>query len=152
MLGYASITAKDLIRGKEPRDPFDTSTAAASLIQSGVAGIAGDLIYNSFSDHGYSWPEFIGGPVFGYGADAVKIFKGITNGEADAARAWKSVKDNLPFANLFYLEPAVNYGFLYQIQDYVNPGYLGRMENAIKNLEGQDYMEVFRPSAVVGGY
>ena len=152
MLGYASITAKDLIRGKEPRDPFDTSTAAASLIQSGVAGIAGDLIYNSFSDHGYSWPEFIGGPVFGYGADAVKIFKGITNGEADAARAWKSVKDNLPFANLFYLEPAVNYGFLYQIQEYVNPGYLGRMENAIKNLEGQDYMEVFRPSAVVGGY
>jgi len=152
MLGYASLTAKDLFRGREPKDPFAASTAAASLIQSGVAGIVGDFIYNNFSSYNYGWPEIIFGPVAGDFRDAGRLFSGLVNGREDAAKAWSAVKSNIPFANLFYLEPAINYGFIYHIQEYVNPGYLGRMENSIRNLENQDYIEAFRPSAVVGGY
>jgi|TARA_R100000093_G_C1944853_1_gene73875 hypothetical protein len=152
MLGYASLTAKDLFKGKEPRDPFDSSTAAASLIQSGVPGIVGDFVYNSYSQYGFNWSDFIVGPVASDFRDAGRIFSGIVNGEKDAAKAWSAVKNNIPYANLFYLEPVVNYGLIYHIQEYLNPGYLGRTENMLRHFENQDYIEAFRPSAVVGGY
>ena len=152
MLGYASLTAKDLFRGREPKDPFAASTAAASLVQSGVAGIVGDFVYNNFSAYNYGWPEIAFGPAAGDVRDSVRLFQGLINGDEDAAKAWSVVKSNIPFGNLFYLEPAINYGLLYHIQEYVNPGYLGRMENAIKSMENQDYIEAIRPSAVVGGY
>ena len=152
MLGYASLTAKDLFKGKEPRDPFDSSTAAASLIQSGVSGIVGDFVYNSYSQYGFNWSDFIVGPVASDFRDAGRIFSGIVNGEEDAAKAWSAVKNNIPYANLFYLEPVVNYGFIYHIQEYLNPGYLGRTENMLRRFENNDYVEAFRPSAVVGGY
>ena len=152
MLGYASLTAKDLFRGREPKDPFAASTAAASLVQSGVAGIVGDFVYNNFSAYNYGWPEIAFGPAAGDVRDSVRLFQGLINGDEDAAKAWSVVKSNIPFGNLFYLEPAINYGLLYHVQEYVNPGYLGRMENAIKSMENQDYIEAIRPSAVVGGY
>ena len=113
-----------MIRGKEPKDPTEIRTITDSLIQSGAAGIVGDLVYAEFTN---------------YHRDPHTLFMGLVGDESDASRAWKTLKSNTPYANLFFLEPIVNYGLLYPIQEHVNPGYLERAERAIKNLEGQEY-------------
>ena len=145
-LGYASLSAKALAKGRELPDPTDPDIAMKAFMQSGVAGIAGDLIYSNFTQYHSDFGDLLLGPSWGTLKDTGNLFKGIVKGDKDAAKAWGAIANNTPYANLFYLEPAVNYGFLYHIQESVSPGYLKRMETAVKNLQNNDYIEKFRPS------
>ena len=140
-LGYASMSIKDMIRGKEPKDPTEIRTITDSLIQSGAAGIVGDLVYAEFTNYHRDFTDLAVGASASLlpWKDPHTLFMGLVGDESDASRAWKTLKSNTPYANLFFLEPIVNYGLLYPIQEHVNPGYLERAERAIKNLEGQEY-------------
>ena len=140
-LGYASMSIKDMIRGKEPKDPTEIRTITDSLIQSGAAGIVGDLVYAEFTNYHRDFSDLAVGASSSLlpWKDPHTLFMGLVGDESDASRAWKALKSNTPYANLFFLEPIVNYGLLYPIQEHVNPGYLERAERAIKNLEGQEY-------------
>ena len=51
-MGYISMTAKDLLRGKEPRDPSKEATIMAALLQGGGLGIYGDVLFKEFRDAG----------------------------------------------------------------------------------------------------
>ena len=148
VLGYASLSAKALAQGKEPPDPMDADVVAKSFMQSGMPGLAGDLIYSNFTQYNSDIIDFAFGPTGGTMKDAVQVFRGLIQGDNEASKAWGAISNNLPFANLFYLEPIVNYGFLYHMQEAVNPGYLERMERAVANLQKTDYIETFRPSTM----
>ena len=147
VLGYASLTAKSLAQGKEPPDPLDAGTVAKSFMQSGVPGLAGDLIYSNFTQYNSDIIDFAFGPTGGTMKDVTQVFRGLIQGDNEASKAWGAIANNVPFANVFYLEPIVNYGFLHHIQESVNPGYLERMERAVANLQKTDYIEAFRPSS-----
>jgi len=147
VLGYASLSAKSLAQGREPPDPLDIGIVAKSFMQSGVPGLAGDLIYSNFTQYNADIIDFALGPTGGTLKDTAQIFKGLLMGDNEAAKAWGAISNNVPFANVFYLEPIVNYGLLYHLQEAVNPGYLERMERAVANLQKTDYIEAFRPSS-----
>jgi len=147
VLGYASLSAKSLAQGREPPDPLDPAVVAKAFMQSGVPGLAGDLIYSNFTQYNADIIDFALGPTGGTLKDVAQIFRGITMGDNEAAKAWGAISNNVPFANVFYLEPIVNYGLLYHLQEAVNPGYLERMERAVANLQKTDYIEAFRPSS-----
>jgi len=149
-LGYASMSVKDMLRGKEPRDPIEFSTAMDSLIQSGAGGIVGDLVYAEFTQYHRDFSDLAVGASANLlpWKDPATLFMGLVGDESDASRAWKAVKSNTPYANLFFVEPIVNFGILYPIQEHVNPGYLERAERAIENLEGQEFF--VSPSAMWG--
>ena len=144
--GYASISAKALASGREVPDPTDPAIGAKAFIQSGISGLTGDFVYNQFTQYHSDFGDLILGPSWSTFKDGKQLFKGLIKGDNEAAKAWKSVKDTTPFANLFYLEPVINYGLLYHIQESVSPGYLKRMETAVRNLQNADYIEKFRPS------
>ena len=147
VLGYASLSAKALAQGREPPDPLDAGVVAKSFMQSGVPGLAGDLIYSNFTQYNSDIIDFAFGPTGGTMKDVVQVFRGLLQGDNEASKAWGAISNNVPFANVFYLEPIVNYGFLYHLQEAVNPGYLERMERAVANLQKTDYIEAFRPSS-----
>lgn len=144
--GYIAMTSKDLSLGKKPKDPLNKKTVLASMLQGGGIGIFGDFLFSDYSSYGTSPLETAAGPVFGTAADIIKLGAGAIQGEPKIAQMLRTTKQNIPFNNLFYLGPAVDYLIMYQIQEALNPGYLRRRERSMAKDYNQEYW--LRPSDV----
>jgi hypothetical protein len=161
LLGYGIMTLKDLIKGKNPRDPESPKTWLAALMQGGGLGIFGDFLFGEYDRFGHPLSESIAGPVAGEGLDSVvdlwNGLKQLATGEAKdpekrgralLAEGMRTILDNTPFANLLFVRTALNYLFLYQVQEALNPGFLRRMERRTQQQNHQTFW--LRPSAAVG--
>ncbi len=152
-LGYLSLAAKDLAKGREPRDPRDPSTWGAAFVQGGGAGIYGDFLFAQSNRFGGSILETAAGPAIGDVADLADIFlktRDYATGrskDAPDVEAWNFLKGNTPFLNLFYTRAALDYMILYRIQEALNPGSLKRMERRLKDEQNQEF--ILPPSEAV---
>jgi hypothetical protein len=139
VLGYAAMTAKDMLKGKSPRDPHDPKTYLKAFTQGGGAGIYGDFLFGEFNRMGQSPAESLAGPVLGVGFDSIKLWSKLVRGEADAGDALRLAQNNTPFLNLFYTRIALDYLILYDMQEAVAPGTLQRMTDRAANDYGQTF-------------
>lgn len=145
--GYLAMAAKDLTKGKELRSPEDWKTWAAAMQQGGGFGIYGDFLFGEASRFGNSPVETLTGPTLGKAADIWDIVQSAKAGEDPSAKAFRFAINNTPFMNLFYTRLALDYMVFWQIQEYLNPGYLRRMERRTKQENDQEYL--LRPSDAV---
>jgi hypothetical protein len=53
-------------------------------------------------------------------------------------------RDNLPFGNMIYTKAAIDYLVFYRLMEWLNPGYLERMERTMKDKQGTE----FKPTQV----
>jgi len=148
-LGYLSMTAKELIAGKNPRDvtnPGDwPKVIGAAMAQGGGLGIYGDFLFGEYNRFGQGGIATLGGPAVGtiedigrLYSDTVDWFQG-DRASAPAAGAINLVKGNTPFANLFWARMALDQMIFNQLQEAMNPGYLRRMEARVKEQNAQTY-------------
>jgi hypothetical protein len=152
MFGYISMTAKDLIRGKSPKDPTKKKTFFNAMLQGGGLGIYGDFLFGqSFS--GLDILATAGGPAATEFAKAGNAFRYAFQGEFSKAgkAAYKSVVGNTPFLNLFYLKTAFDYAIGYQIMETLSPGHLRKMEKRMKKETGQEFL-LTKPSLLFKGF
>lgn len=148
VFGYLSMSAKDMIAGKNPRDPHAPETWAAALMQGGGAGILGDFAFGQFNRFGQSALATAAGPTFGTvdslfqmwatAHDPKQIERGKV-GHAVAAEGLRTLASNTPFASMWWLRPAVNYLALWPVQEALSPGYLHRLEKRIRDDNKQTY-------------
>jgi hypothetical protein len=137
-MGYVAMSLKDLMKGREPRDPTSPKTWMAAALQGGGAGIMGDFLFGEYNRFGQNFSETLLGPVLGAGINTViDLWNDIKAGKDVGAGAFKAVLDNTPFVNLFYTRLALDYLFLWQVQEALNPGYLRRFEKRIKDQNHQ---------------
>lgn len=145
-LGYASLQAKEMAKGRSPRTAKDAAgwrdLFIASMVQGGGFGIYGDFLFGEYNRFGGGAIETLSGPAVGEAGAALKIIGKIVRGEwqdlpADATRF---AKDNTPFINLFYTRQALDWLVLYDLQEAMSPGYLQRMERRIKKENGQKFL------------
>lgn len=148
VFGYLAGAAKDMAKGRTPRDPTNPATWAAAFTQGGGAGIYGDYLVGKYSRFGNSALETAAGPTLSTAADIVNLWAATRGGDGRAATALRIAVANTPFANLFYTRPALDYLFLYQVQEALNPGFLRRMERRLKEENGQTF--IVPPSDFVG--
>ena len=144
VMGYLSMTAKGLILGKTPRDPADMKTWVAAFLQGGGAGIYGDFVFGEYNRFGRSLLDTLAGPTLGTVSDMAELWARFRSGEDAAAGTVRFIAANAPYANLFYTRAALDWLFLYQIQESLNPGYLRRMERRIEKENKQTF--ILRPS------
>lgn len=150
IMGYLAMSAKDILRGKEPRDVFskdtyvDKKTLQAAFLQGGGAGILGDYIFGEFNRFGQSFSQTLLGPTFGAVDDVARMFAKFRDGDEVAADAVRFAMRNTPYINLFYTKTAMDYLFLYGLTEHMNPGYLRRMERRVEKDQGQEFY--FPPS------
>lgn len=150
IMGYLAMSAKDILRGKEPREVFskDTyinpKTLQAAFLQGGGAGILGDYIFGEFNRFGQSFSQTLLGPTFGAVDDIARMFAKFRDGDEVAADAVRFGMRNTPYINLFYTKTAMDYLFLYGLTEHMNPGYLRRMERRVEQDQGQEFY--FPPS------
>lgn len=140
VLGYAAMVVKDLIKGRTPRDPADPKTIGAAMVQGGGAGIYGDFLFGQYSRNGNRALETLAGPVLGTTAEVANLWSKLRAGEADGGDALRLAVNNTPFANLFYTRIALDYLFLYDVQEAVAPGTLRRMEQRVQKDNGQTFL------------
>jgi hypothetical protein len=144
LFGYASMVAKDVLKGKEPRQftgdlEKDSKLMFAAMSQGGGLGIYGDFLFGEYSRYGRSFLSTLAGPTFGQVDDLAEIFTRIRTGEDVSANAMRMVINNTPFINLFYTRQALDYLILYELQEMANPGYLRRMESRIMRENDQQF-------------
>ena len=142
-LGYVAAATKDLLKGKEPRDPLDPRTVLASLAQGGGLGIYGDFLFGQvLKENRFGSDAFtsMAGPFASDFSAATKIASAAANGGDAAAMSVKFGLGFVPFANFPVVRSAADYAFLYGIQESLNPGYLRRMERNMEEQTGQRYI------------
>lgn len=144
-LGYMSMTAKDLVKGREPRDPTDPRTMMAALQQGGGLGIYGDFLFGEAKSRtGGTLVSNLAGPTLGTLDDMTDIWRRIRNGDDAAAKAFSTALSNTPFMNVFYLRPVLDYTILHSLTEAMNPGALRRREALITKENEQGWL--MRPS------
>lgn len=145
--GYLAMTAKDMIKGKRPRPLDNPKTWVAAMAQGGAMGIYGDFLFGEVSRQGGGFLETLGGPTLGRANDVHRLWGELKSGDMKAANTFRFAVQNTPYANLFYTRTALDYLFLYEVQEAMNPGYLRRMERRVEKEQGQEWW--LRPSEVV---
>ena len=140
-MGYMSMTAKDLLKGKEPRDPNNFKTIMAAFLQGGGLGIYGDVLFKEQRDAGSVAAGLIG-PFPTTVIDLGLALKYAVTGEGGKAgrAAYRTISSNIPFLNLFYIKAAFDYIIGFQIMETMNPGVLKRVEKRMKKDYNQEYL------------
>ena len=144
VFGYLSMSSKDMVKGRKPRDPLSLKTMQAAMLQGGGLGIYGDFLFGEANRFGGGITSTLAGPVAGTVSDLHDIFIRMRDGDPVAAKAFRTVLNNTPFINLFYTRMAMDYLFLYQIQEALSPGSLRRLERRIERENEQEF--IWRPS------
>ena len=143
-MGYISMTAKDLLRGKEPRDPNKQATIMAALLQGGGLGIYGDVLFKEFRDAG-SLIGSMAGPFPNTIVELGQALKYVLSTEEGSGakagkKAYRAISGNIPFLNLFYIKLAFDYMIGFQLMETMNPGGLKRVEKRMKKEYNQEYL------------
>lgn len=162
VLGYVSMAAKDVAKGREPRDPTDPATWGAAFTQGGGLGIYGDFLLGEYDRFGRTLSEAIVGPSFSDAGDIIGLFAKIATGGAkeiftkeggDWGKVGTKALDTLvqmtPFGNLFYTRAALDYGILWHLKEAMDPGAMKRMEQRLERENNQEY--IIKPTSVAGG-
>jgi hypothetical protein len=148
-IGYNAMVLKNLIQGKEPPKFDDPQLFIDVAVNSGFAPLIGDYLAGEYGRYSHSWDEAIGGAAYTQFKEWGKLWTGMVDGNKNASDAWKSIRYNTPFANLFYTEAALNYGLHYAMMESLSPGYLNRIE---AQAEGRGSPFFYEPSNLYGGY
>lgn len=144
ILGYAAMTAKDAIRGYEPRELVDeegnprVATILAALLQGGGAGIYGDFLFGEASRSGNTALENAAGPFLSDAARVANLFARARNGEAKAAEFLTASIAATPFANVWWARPALDALVLNELRETLSPGWLARQDQRRREQFGQD--------------
>ena len=152
IFGYIAMTAKDLLKGKSPKDPTKLDTFYAAMLQGGGLGIYGDFLFSK-TRTGSEIMATAAGPFATEAFNALQAIKYGIRGEKDPAlrQAYKSVVGNTPFLNLFYAKTAFDYAIGYQIMETLSPGYLREMERKMKKDSNQEFLFT-KPSVLFKGF
>ncbi len=155
ILGLLSNTAKDLAKGRTPRDPTQDplGVGTAAMLTGGGLGIYGDFLFGTSNRFGQSLLETAAGPLFGVVSDMKAILDAsagniMGNKQGDPlALGYRFIWNNAPFVNLFYTRLAMDYLFNWQLQEMISPGFLRRYERQLKKQNNQQFM--IAPSSVI---
>lgn len=156
VLGGVLNVVRDAARGIAPPDYAELEPSQwgqvflRAALSGGGLGIMGDFALGEYNRYGRSMVATQAGPVLGQLDSAAGIYAALVraDGEDAAGKAFEFFYRNMPFVNLWWARQTFDYFILYQMQEYMNPGYLRRMEQRREKETGQRF--ILAPSEVVG--
>jgi hypothetical protein len=145
LFGMAANYLNQAVKGQDPNSQWRNNPANAMLsgfLRGGAASIYGDFLLGEWSRHGQQALEMLAGPTVGQINQVFEIWADLTHmkkGAATAALAARMARNNLPFANMIYTKAAIDYLIFYRFMEWLNPGYLERMERTMKDKSGTEF-------------
>ena len=159
-LGYVSMVAKDISKGRSPRNPWSLDTIGASFMQGGGLGLLGDFFLGTADRFGNQLTANMVGPVPTELSNLAVMTGQLAQGKFGEAgeTAVRTITNNLPFVNLWYLRAGMDYMINYRLREWMSPGTLKRAERKLKEENNQTYFRFgdidLTPSHVIprGGF
>ena len=150
-LGYVSASLKNMVAGKEPLAYDDPETLKRALEQSGFLGFMADFLGGQFGGYQNDMDEMILGSAYKTLKSWSQLGYQLSQGNKDAIDFYNHLRHQVPFANLFWTEAAVNYLVHYGIMETFSPGYTKRLEARARGA-GNEFM--VNPSSIwsYGGF
>lgn len=149
-LGAVATQEKQILAGKDPIDMSKGRFWMKALAQGGGFGIAGDLFLidpaSSGTDSATTAIKNLAGPTVGTATELV--LKNVTENVWQAADGkdthWEAelagwAKAQTPGANLWWVKPMIDHGFMNAVNENLSPGYLSRVEQRAMKDWGQRY-------------
>jgi len=146
-LAYVGWSLKNMVQNKTPPDANDPKVWAEAMLRGGSLGLYGDLILGDFNSRaGRGVVKTLAGPVFGQFDDAFDLYSAMKDPERNvkASKAFNLLLKNMPFQNTIGLRAGMDYLFLYNIQESLNPGYTRRLERFVED-KGEGHL-FYQPS------
>jgi len=137
-MGVLSLEAKEMLKGRDAR-PISPELLMAAAAQGGGLGLYGDFLFGEFNRFGRSALNTAAGPTFGAVDDLMEIWARVRSGDDAAAQSLRFLAANTPFANLFYVRPALDYFVLWPLSENLNPGWAARMERRTLKDNGNTF-------------
>lgn len=150
--GYVSGVARDALKGRDPK-PLTNADGSVNLntlndaaMRGGSLGILGDFLMTQYDHDYHSFLASTAGPMVGQLDDLFSMRTDLERGKNIAYPMSKFTLNNIPFANLFYARPLMDYFIFWHLQEMLSPGSLRRSEGTIQRNNNQSYF--LRPSDV----
>ena len=146
MMGTLALEMKDLLKGREPRDPTDWRTWAAGSMQGGGMGIVGDFFFSSQSRYGGDYAStFLLGkaaqPINDLGA-IKEVLLDQSEDKNAAGKLAERALNYVPGRNLWYTRLAFDRFVGDWIKKTANPNYDAKVRRHLQKLKeetGQGY-------------
>lgn len=148
MFGALSLQVQNLLNGKDLQDTSSREFWLNAFTKGGGFGFLGDFIANQVSENArygaYSTVQFLGPQA----STAFEVLDTITKTTGNvlydketkpAASALRILRSHMPFVNMWYTSTAIDRYVMNDIQEYLSPGYLARMERRTYRSWGQGY-------------
>ena len=139
LFGYGSMTVKDILKGRTPRDPSDPATWMAAFVQGGGAGIYGDFVFGEYNRFGNSLAASAAGPAAGTLSDIANIWARVRDGDSAAQAMLRVLINNTPGNGLFYIRGPFDYLIGYNLYEMLNPGYFKRQKRRVERENNQTF-------------
>jgi hypothetical protein len=139
LFGYGSMTAKQFIAGKTPREPDDPKTWIAAAAQGGGLGIYGDFLFGEKSRMGSSFYSSLAGPALGSAESVYNLYQNIREGKDVTSETFRLFFNHLPGNNLFWFRTAFDHFIGYNLYEMMNPGYIDRMKRRVEKENNQTF-------------
>lgn len=157
--GYISMSIKDVLKGRTPREiisddgQINLDVINDALLRGGGLGIYGDMLMSEY-DQAYNNPvSAMAGPTIGALAETLGLIsetgRGLTQDDKSipkAKRVSRLIENNTPFANLFYVQPVIDYLIIHRLNELMDPGSLRDME---RRIEEENHQQFFLPPSEV---
>lgn len=142
--GYLSGAVKDYVRGRTPKPltkdgEVNWKVVNDAFLRGGGAGIMGDFLFTEYDRSYKSFTGVMAGPVFGQMDMISAGFAKAIRGEDPTTELSKTITNNTPFINLFYIRPVLDYFVLWNMQEMMSPGYINRMADSVED-QGQEFL------------
>lgn len=144
VLGAIALQAKDISKGKNPRDMSDPKFMAAAAVQGAAMGIMGDFLFSDQNRFGGGAVSSMGGPALGLVDDVFKLTLGniqqAAKGE-DTNLAGESIKfvgNYLPGGNLWYTRLAFERAVIDQLALAADPKMARKFSRKVRKQK-RDY-------------
>jgi hypothetical protein len=139
--GYISLTIKDLVKGKTPRDLQEKpgEILVASMLQGGALGLFGDFFFADMRNRYGNGPvTTILGPAASVTESFVDLFHQAIRGDNVNTELLKILKNNTPGGNLPFVGLALNHFVFWDLSNQISPGYMSRMQSRMQSEYGQE--------------
>lgn len=153
LFGMAANFLNGMAKGQDPISQWRNqpgNALIAGFTRGGTGSVYGDFLLGEWSRFGTQAADMLLGPTFGQTNKIAELWADIVHPSrwkaASVALGVRSVRENLPFANMIYTKAAVDYAVYYKLMEYLSPGYLERYERTMKDKAGIEFW--MRPTAV----
>jgi hypothetical protein len=150
--GVMANYLNQFVKGQDPNAPWKShpyNAMISGFLRGGAASVYGDFLLGEWSRHGQQALETAVGPTFSQLNQVFEIWADLTHmkkGAATASLAARMARNNLPFANMIYTKSAIDYLVYNEFMEWLNPGYLDRMQRTMKDKSGTEFW--LRPTQV----